>query len=57
VEGAAVCPFWQLVSSQNKKTVTTLRIMSDSIIHCFQLKLRILKIAMHYVDLDVFIPT
>jgi hypothetical protein len=29
----------------------------DSIIVCFQLKLRILKIEMHYVDLDVFIPT
>jgi hypothetical protein len=49
-----VCPFWQL-SLQNENKVTT--VDNDSIIVCFQLKLRILKIEMHYVDLYVLIPT
>jgi hypothetical protein len=31
--------------------------MSDLIIVCFQLKLRIPKMEKHYVDLDIFIPT
>jgi hypothetical protein len=48
-----VCSFWQL-SLQNKNNNC---LDNDSIIVCFRLKLRIVKIDLHYVDLDVFIPT